>query len=227
MDIEAVRALTGDYSHIIMKKDNIKCYGYHSYGYDLKQVLDIGYISKDKLNIDIVADFLRNDIVLWQPYFSSSDFDVVVRKDGKTLRIARNLLSSLNNKYIELLNLAIRRSIINIIKTSDSALEVNLSNDKITIIDITTGETVLKAWHLADLDMLAMVNYLLDNTLKHTDIKINYSFDKPVNVSMMVFGTYIKINGTDEIMMPIIKICADYKENLKNTNYHQLKMKGF
>ena len=164
---------------------------------------------------------------MWQPYFSSSDFDVVVRKDGKTLRIAKNLLSSLNNKYIELLNLAIRRSIINIIKNSDSALEVNLSNDKIMVVDITTGETVLKVWHLVDLDMLAMINYLLDNVLKHTDIKIHYSFDKPVNVSMMVFGTYIKFNGTDEIMMPIIKICADYKENLKNTNYHQLKMKGF
>ena len=95
------------------------------------------------------------------------------------------------------------------------------------IIDITTGKTVFKAWHLADLDMLAMVNYLLDNILKHTDIKIHYSFDKPVNVSMMVFGTYIKFSGTDEIIMPIIKICADYKENLKNTNYNQLKMKGF
>ena len=113
LNIDIIRALTGDYHDIVISKDNIKCYGYRIVKSFRNGFLDIGDISKDKLIYTVIEDFLRKDILVFAPDASKDMKDIISRKDGKTLRIDRSLLSSVNNDLLNLLNTRIRKSISN------------------------------------------------------------------------------------------------------------------
>ena len=224
VDIEVVRALTGNYHDIVFNRDGFKCYGYHNEDDMLK---NLGTIEKDDVDTSVIFNFLRKDIVTFQPYYESDKYDVIVRKDGKTLRIERSLISKPDNNLIKLVAMAIRKSLLNFIVNYKGILEINLENDKISVIDKANNKVVFKFWHYLALGNMQIIDYLLDNVLKHNDIKINYLFDKPVSIFITVFNVKILISGSEKNITPLIIKCADYKESLKNINRHQLKMEGF
>ena len=98
LDIEVLRALVGDYKTVVIRKNSIKCYGFHDKVYDAKDILDIGLPKREDIKKDIVSDFLRSDIIAWQPHPNNSDVDIIIRNDGKVLEIEKTLLSSYNNE---------------------------------------------------------------------------------------------------------------------------------
>ena len=225
LDIEVIRALTGNYKAVIIKKDNIKCYGFYNYG--TCEILDVNVPLKEEINSDIVLDFLRKDIIAWKSHPNNVDFDIVVRNDDKVLQIERTLLSSVNNEIKKNLITAVKRSLINLIKKGNGFLEINLVKDKITVLDKYCNNVVFMAGHLSDLEILDIVNFLLSNVSKFDNIKINYQFNKPIGVSITAFNSHVDFSGDKKNMQPIIENCTFYKENLKNINCHQLKMEGF
>lgn len=226
LNIEVMRALTGNYKQIVMSENGIKCYGFNNCGYEAQDILDVGFTSASKVNQDVVFEFLRNDIVTWQTDGESDNFDKIIRKDGKTLKIEKTLLSGEDNEIRKILMVTVMRSLINIIKGDKYLLEFGLADNKLTVVDTFLDEILFQADDLKNINIDSLVSYLLNNTLKHTDIKINYLTNKPVSVEIVVFNTKIKIVG-DKNLQPILIKCANYKEKLKKINYHQLKMKGF
>ena len=213
MDIEVLRALVGDYKAVVIRKNSIKCYGFHDKVYDAKDILDIGLPKREDIKKDIVSDFLRSDIIAWQPHPNNSDVDIIIRNDGKVLEIEKTLLSSYNNEIKAYLVIAVKRSLFNLIKIGNSLLEINLRKDKIIVTDKYTKKIAFESNHLLDLEMPNLVSYLLEFVSKHNDIT--------------VFNTHVSFTGDEKNVFPIIISCADCKENLKNVNYHQLKLEDF
>ena len=225
LDIEVVRALTGDYKKVVIKGDSIKWYGFRKSS--SKETLDINIPIKEEINTSIVLDFLRKDIITWQSHPNNSDFDIAIRNDDKVLQIEKTLLSTVNNKTKKILVAAVKRSLINIIKSGNNILEINLVKDKLSVTDKTCNKVIFEADHLSDLDILDMVNFLLNHVSKANDIRINYQFNKPNGASITVFNSHVKFMGDEKNIQPIIESCTLYAENLKNVNCHQLKMEGF
>lgn len=116
LNIEVLRALVGDYKAVVIRKNSIKCYGFHDEVYDAKDILDIGLPKREDIKKDIVSDFLRSDIIAWQPHPNNSDVDIIIRNDGKVLEIEKTLLSSYNNEIKAYLVIAVKRSLFNLIK---------------------------------------------------------------------------------------------------------------
>ncbi len=224
VDIEVIRALTGNYHDIVFNRDGFKCYGYRAGDDTLK---NLGIIEKDDVDTSVIFNFLRKDIVAFQPYYESDRYDIIIRKDGKTLRLEKSIISKPDNKLIKLITMAIRKSLLNFITNYKGILEINLENDRISVIDKANNKVVFKFWHYLALGDMQVIDYLLDNVLKHDDIKINYLFDKPISVYITVFNVKILLSGSEKNVTPLIIKCADYKESLKNINRHQLKMEGF
>ena len=79
LDIEVLRALVGDYKAVVIRKNSIKCYGFHDKVYDAKDILDIGLPKREDIKKDIVSDFLRSDIIAWQPHPNNSDVDIIIK----------------------------------------------------------------------------------------------------------------------------------------------------
>ena len=131
LDIEVLRALVGDYKTVVIRKNSIKCYGFHDKVYDAKDILDIGLPKREDIKKDIVSDFLRSDIIAWQPHPNNSDVDIIIRNDGKVLEIEKTLLSSYNNEIKAYLVIAVKRSLFNLMKIGNGLLEINLRKDKI------------------------------------------------------------------------------------------------
>lgn len=227
LDIEVLRALVGDYKAVVIRKNSIKCYGFHDKVYDAKDILDIGLPKREDIKKDIVSDFLRSDIIAWQPHHNNSDVDIIIRNDGKVLEIEKTLLSSYNNEIKAYLVIAVKRSLFNLIKIGNGLLEINLRKDKIIVTDKYTKKIAFESNHLLDLEIPNLVSYLLEFVSKHNDIRINYQFNKPVSTDITVFNTHVSFTGDEKNVFPIIISCADCKENLKNVNYHQLKLEDF
>ena len=135
LDIEVLRALVGDYKTVVIRKNSIKCYGFHDKVYDAKDILDIGLPKREDIKKDIVSDFLRSDIIAWQPHPNNSDVDIIIRNDGKVLEIEKTLLSSYNNEIKAYLVIAVKRSLFNLMKIGNGLLEINLRKDKIIVTD--------------------------------------------------------------------------------------------
>ena len=202
MDIEVLRALVGDYKAVVIRKNSIKCYGFHDKVYDAKDILDIGLPKREDIKKDIVSDFLRSDIIAWQPHPNNSEIKAY-------------------------LVIAVKRSLFNLMKIGNGLLEINLRKDKIIVTDKYTKKIVFESNHLLDLEIPNLVSYLLEFVSKHNDIRINYQFNKPVSTDITVFNTHVSFTGDEKNVFPIIISCADCKENLKNVNYHQLKLEDF
>ena len=49
LDIEVLRALVGDYKTVVIRKNSIKCYGFHDKVYDAKDILDIGLPKREDI----------------------------------------------------------------------------------------------------------------------------------------------------------------------------------
>ena len=49
LDIEVLRALVGDYKAVVIRKNSIKCYGFHDKVYDAKDILDIGLPKREDI----------------------------------------------------------------------------------------------------------------------------------------------------------------------------------
>ena len=158
MDIEVLRALVGDYKAVVIRKNSIKCYGFHDKVYDAKDILDIGLPKREDIKKDIVSDFLRSDIIAWQPHPNNSDVDIIIRNDGKVLEIEKTLLSSYNNEIKAYLVIAVKRSLFNLIKIGNSLLEINLRKDKIIVTDKYTKKIVFESNHLLDLEIPNLVS---------------------------------------------------------------------
>ena len=159
LDIEVLRALVGDYKAVVIRKNSIKCYGFHDKVYDAKDILDIGLPKKEDIKKDIVSDFLRSDIIAWQPHPNNSDVDIIIRNDGKVLEIEKTLLSSYNNEIKAYLVIAVKRSLFNLMKIGNGLLEINLRKDKIIVTDKYTKKIVFESNHLLDLEMPNLVSY--------------------------------------------------------------------
>ena len=158
LDIEVLRALVGDYKAVVIRKNSIKCYGFHDKVYDAKDILDIGLPKREDIKKDIVSDFLRSDIIAWQPHPNNSDVDIIIRNDGKVLEIEKTLLSSYNNEIKAYLVIAVKRSLFNLIKIGNSLLEINLRKDKIIVTDKYTKKIVFESNHLLDLEIPNLVS---------------------------------------------------------------------
>ncbi len=227
MDKEVIRALTGNYQDIILNRSGLKCYGYRV---DDNNVLDdLGLVNTAKDCVDILAvfDFLREDIVTFQPLYNRDGYDIIKRRDGKTLCIEKRLVAKPNCQIMKIIALAIRRSLINIITTSNGVIKIDLENDKIKVSDKGNNMVIFEALHYSYFGNLQIIDYMLENVSKHNDITIGYLFDKPVSVDITVFNTKFMIRGDETRMLPLIKKSADYKEILRNVNRHQLKMEDF
>ena len=113
LNIDIIRALTGDYHDIVISKDNIKCYGYRIVKSFRNDFLDIGDISKDKLIYTVIEDFLRKDILVFAPDTSKDMKDIiaVIRNTLKTeIHKLLSALSSVNHENEEQNNTSAAKS---------------------------------------------------------------------------------------------------------------------
>lgn len=227
LNIDIIRALTGDYHDIVISKDNIKCYGYRIVKSFRNGFLDIGDISKDKLTYTVIEDFLRKDILVFAPDTSKDMKDIISRKDGKTLRIDRSLLSSGNNDLLNLLNTRIRKSISNILYEDKGYLEININKDELKIIDKKSGNVCFRTCHLDILDLEFIYDLLLQEVRTADGIKVYQNSLERLRVNIDFLNTKVIVTGNSKYMQMLIAKSIKLREEIKTAKHLQLKMEGF
>lgn len=245
LNIDIIRALTGDYRSIIITDDEIKCQGYKKIDLRLEKFLDIGHV--DTLNVlkDIIFDFMRVDIVSLEA-LKDGNILVIKRRDGKILKIENGVLKEKDEGVKRILQDALIRSIMNIIDNSDTDLRINITEDRVTIWRrmfsypnelVITGrssayqdDVCFNALHLEMIDFDYLVDLLLRSVLVHRDIQIRCSgkhSDLLDEISFNIRNKTIRITGDLKYMVSLVVKSANYKDELRKAKNHQLKMKGF
>lgn len=232
LNINVIRALTGDYQIITLLKDEVKCQGFKNADLGIEKFLDIGHV--DTLNVakDIVFDFMRADIVFLGE-LKEENIVVVKRKDSKILKIKKSFLISENIGIKEMLGFGLARSIVNILISKIGTLEVNIFQDRVTILgkDDDNQESIcFTVGHLELINFDYIVDLLLREVTDHRDIRIYCSGIRGELLDTVIFNVWnkrVKMTGDLKYMLSIIVKSAEYKDELKKAKSHQLKMKGF
>ena len=227
LNIDIIRALTGDYHDLVIDKDSVKCYGFKNYASLDKSFLDIGSIPKDKLVTSVIEDFLRSDIITWEPDASKDMKDIIKRCDGKTLSIERSLLSSVNNIYLRLINNKVMMSIINLLYEDKGYLEINMSKDKLVIIDKKSDNICFSTHHLDTLRLEFIFDMILSEVKNIEDIKIYQRIPEKPRVDINFLNTKVILTGENRYIDALILKASKVRDELKNAKHLQLKMEGF
>ena len=245
MNVNIIRALTGDYQNIMLFHDEVKCQGYKKNTLKLEEFLDIGHVNTLNVAKEIVLDFMRADIVSLEELKADQIF-VIKRKDGKVLKFDDDVLRD-NVEIQKILGFGIVRNILNIFDTASGDLKVRLAQDKVVISKrnfsypdevVIVGKyngfqdkVCFTANHLELIDFNYIIDLLLRQVERHQDIQIRCSSrrggDFLDEISFNIENKMIKMNGEVKYMLPLIIKSAEYKDELKKAKSHQLKMKGF
>lgn len=245
MNINIIRALTGDYQNIVLFQDEVKCQGYKKNALKLEEFLDIGHVNTLNVAKEIVLDFMRADIVSLEE-LKAREMIVIKRKDGKVLKIDDDVLRD-SAEIQKILGFGLARNILNIFDTARGDLKVRLVQDKVIISkrnfsypdDVVIAgkynsfqdKVCLTANHLELINFNYILDLLLKQVKRHQDIQIRCSSrrggDLLDEISFNIENKMIKMNGEVKYMLPLIIKSAEYKDELKKAKSHQLKMKGF
>lgn len=245
MNINIIRALTGDYQNIVLFQDEVKCQGYKKNALKLEEFLDIGHVNTLNVSKEIVLDFMRADIVSLEE-LKAREMIVIKRKDGKVLKIDDDVLRD-SAEIQKILGFGLARNILNIFDTARGDLKVRLVQDKVIIskrnfsypdefvivekYNSFQDKVCFTANHLELINFNYIVDLLLKQVKRHQDIQIRCSSrrggDLLDEISFNIENKMIKMNGEIKYMLPLIIKSAEYKDELKKAKSHQLKMKGF
>lgn len=226
LDIEVVRALTGDYRSIVISREGVKCIKFKANITPPEDIEPKEY-STDMMIRNIILGFTSQELVYWQPDCVNRTFDIIRRKDGKTLKIERALIDSVGNELFKILSYASLWSFMNIIYGDIRYLEVTLDKNEISINDKSSDVTCYQNYYFDRNSIDIVIANILSRIKKPDNINIFEDSSLSKMVEFNAFGKRIVVRGNGECLARVIELAKEYKESLNDNMCYQLKMEGF